>query len=368
MRKILVIGMTSIAGGVESFLMNYYRRLNKTHVLFDFLCPSVEKIAYADEIEKSSNIYYIIPKTKNPFEHKRQLGVFFMGHKGEYDAVWANLNSLMNIDYLKIARKYGINHIIVHSHNSNNMGSTLQKVMHNLNRRHIEKIATDYWACSKNAAEWFYPKELLDRVRIIYNAIDIKKYAFDEVKRNHYRKENDLDDKKVIGHIGRLHFQKNQSFMLDVFKKLYSTDSSYRLILIGTGPDQKMLEDKVSALEIGNAVTFLGQQSDIAGWLSTFDLFLFPSLFEGLSIAGLEAQANGIPIVCSDTAIGEEGLINRNVKRLPLDLPIEKWSDEVDYSIGIGRLKKDDIADKFCERGFDIEREAQKLADFFERM
>ena len=368
MRKVLVIGMTPTAGGVESFLMNYYRRLNNTYVSFDFLCSSVDKIAYAEEIEVNSNIYYIIPKTKNPLKHKKQLEAFFVGHLGKYDAVWTNLNSLMNVDYLKIAGKYGINHIIVHSHNSNNMGGTLQRIIHNYNKKHIEKMATDYWACSKNAAKWFYPEELLGKVKIINNAIDVKKYAFNDAKRNYYREENNLANNKVIGHIGRLHFQKNQTFLLDVFKKIYSIDPSYRLILIGTGPDHKMLEDKVLALGMGDVVKFLGQQSDIAGWLSAFDLFLFPSLFEGLSIVGLEAQANGIPIVCSDTAIRDEGLINENVMRLPLDAPLQKWSEEIKILIESGRLERDDIADKFCDRGFDIDIEALKMAHYFEEM
>lgn len=365
MKKVLVIGMTSVAGGVESFLMNYYRRLNDRGVHFDFLCPSLNPIAYSDEINENSKIFYVIPKSKNPFSHRKQLEQFFFEHKGEYIAIWANLNSLINVDYLKVAKKLGVKTIIVHSHNSNNMGGLLQNILHNYHKANIANIATDYWACSKSAAEWFYPEGLLEKTVIVNNAISVGDYTYDITKRNEIRAKYGLEGKKVIGHIGRLHFQKNQKFILELFKELFVQDSSYRLLLIGTGPDRQMLEEKASELRIENRVLFLGQQNDIAGWLSSFDLFLFPSLFEGLSIVGLEAQANGIPIVCSESAIGDEGLISPNVKRLSLDAERSEWCSEVAAMIGNRRISSKEIQRDFRIHGFDIEQESEKIGKFF---
>lgn len=363
MKKILVIGMTSTPGGVESFLINYCLNKKMTDVQFDFLCPSENKIAYTEEIEKQGNVYYVVPKSKNMLLHKKQLKDFFKTYSKEYVAVWANLNSLMNVDYLKIAKKYGIKHIIVHSHNSSNMGGLLQKVLHMKNKFFIGKIATDFWACSIGAANWFYPNNL--PFKIIKNAIDVEKYEFDQLKREEIRNEYDLEGCKVIGHIGRLHFQKNQSRLLAIMQRLIQTDKSYRLVLIGSGPDQETLVEEVFQKGLVKYVIFAGEQKDIGGWLSAFDVFAFPSRFEGLSIVGLEAQANGIPIIASTNAINEEGLINSNVIRISLDNAIEDWCQAIEQSIEEERCEYSIIKERFRTKCFDIDVEVGKMSKFF---
>ena len=363
MKKILVIGMTSTPGGVESFLKNYCLNKKMTGIQFDFLCPSENKIAYTEEIEKQGNVYYVVPKSKNMLLHKKQLNDFFKTYSKEYVAVWANLNSLMNVDYLKIAKKYGIKHIIVHSHNSSNMGGLLQKVLHTKNKSFIGKIATDFWACSIGAANWFYPNNL--PFKIIKNAIDVEKYEFDQLKREEIRNEYDLEGCKVIGHIGRLHFQKNQSQLLEIMQRLIQMDESYRLVLIGSGPDQETLVEETSQKGLEKYVIFAGEQKDIGGWLSAFDVFAFPSRFEGLSIVGLEAQANGIPIIASTNAINDEGLINSNVIRISLDNSVEEWCHAIEQSIGEVRCEHSIIKERFRAKCFDIDVEVGKMSKYF---
>lgn len=363
MKKILVIGMTSTPGGVESFLINYCLNKNMTGIQFDFLCPSENKIAYSEEIEKQGNVYYVVPKSKNMFLHKKQLKDFFKTYSKEYVAIWANLNSLMNVDFLKIARKSGIKHIIVHSHNSSNMGGLLQKILHTKNKYFIGKIATEFWACSSGAAKWFYPNKLPSTV--INNAINVDKYEFDQLKRENIRKEYDLDGCKVIGHIGRLHFQKNQSQLLVIMYQLIQKDESYRLVLIGSGPDKEMLVREISQMGLEKYVIFAGEQKDIGGWLSAFDVFVFPSRFEGLSIVGLEAQANGIPIIASTNAINDEGLINSNVIRISLDNSVEEWCHAIEQSIGEVRCEHSIIKERFRAKCFDIDVEVGKMSKYF---
>ena len=363
MKKILVIGMTSTPGGVESFLINYCLNKNMTGIQFDFLCPSENKIAYSEEIETQGNVYYVVPKSKNMLLHKKKLKKFFKTNSKEYIAVWANLNSLMNVDFLKIARRYGIKHIIVHSHNSGNMGGFLQKILHMKNKYFIGKIATEYWACSIGAAKWFYPQNIT--ATIVKNAINVEKYAFDQFKREKIREEYDLDGCKVIGHIGRLHFQKNQSQLLTIMQQLIHADESYRLVLIGSGPDRETLIEETSQKGLEKYVIFAGEQKDIGGWLSAFDVFTFPSRFEGLSIVGLEAQANGIPIVASTKAINDEGLINSNVTRISLDSPIEVWCQSIKLSIKEERCEYSIIKEKFRSKCFDIDAEVEKMSKFF---
>ena len=366
MKSVLVIGMTSTPGGVESFLMNYCLNENMLNIKFDFLSPSEHKIAYAEELEKNGKVYYVVPKSKNPLLHKKQLREFFKRHSEEYVAVWANLNSLMNIDFLKYAKKNGVKHIIVHSHNSNNMGGKIQKIMHTINKQAIANIATDYWACASEAAKWFFPEELRDKVRIIKNAIKVNDFTFDQCKREKIRKEYNLENCKVVGHIGRLHFQKNQSFLLNILHKLIQNDDSYRLVLIGMGPDYEKLVEETANLKLNPYVQFVGQQRDIKGWLSVFDIFAFPSRFEGLSIVGLEAQANGVPIVASVDAINNEGMLNANVRRISLEKNIDDWCEVIVQSILEERIDTELVKQNFAEHHFDIDSEAKKLSDFFE--
>ena len=368
MVNVLIVGMTATPGGVESFLMNYCYNRNMIGVHFDFLVPSNEKAAYSKEICQHSNIYYIVPKRANPILHKKQLKAFFIKNIGTYSAVWANLNSLMNVDYLIAAKNVGVKRIIVHSHNSSNMGGSLQWLLHSFNKRRIGNIATDYWACSEGAKRWFYPPYLRSQVKIIRNAIDITSYLFDAQKRKQYRAELSMDGRRVIGHIGRLHFQKNQLFLLDIMKELVSEDDSYLLILIGIGPDEQKLRKRAMENGIESNVIFLGTQTNIGGWLSAFDVFVFPSFFEGLSIVCLEAQANGLPIVASTDAINDEGMINPNRHRLELNNNAEEWAEKIKQSIVEKRMPKDDVVKNFKQSHFEIDSEAAKLAKSFRDM
>ena len=368
MKKILIIGMTSTPGGVESFLKNYCMNDNFNDIQFDFLCPSIEEIAYTQEIKEKSKIFYIVPKRKNMLLHKKQLNGFFRVHACEYVAVWANLNSLMNVDYLLKAKKYGIGRLIVHSHNSNNMGGLIQKILHIQNRMRIHKIATDYWACSLEAAKWFYPENLLSHVNYIKNAIKVSDFVFCQAKRETYREKYKLDNCKVIGHIGRLHFQKNQEFLLSIMDELVKRDTSYRLLLIGSGPDCERLKSIVLEKKLEEYIIFLGQQRDIGGWLSAFDLFVFPSKFEGLSIVALEAQANGVPIVASTNAICEEGLLNSNVSRISLESNIDVWCSAIEEAVNSERISSQVIQNNFKKNNFDIDIAISKLKTIFEDM
>lgn len=271
----------------------------------------------------------------------------------------------MNIDFLRYAKKYGVSRIIVHGHNSNNMGGKVQKFFHAMNKCIIGNVATDFWACSTDAAKWFFPNKLRGKVCIIKNAIDVDKYSFDQCKRDKIRQDYNLEKCKVIGHIGRFHFQKNQMHLLLIMHKLIQKDDSYRLVLIGSGPDYKKLVEETIKLKLDPYILFAGQQSDIQGWLSAFDIFVFPSKFEGLSIVGLEAQANGLPIVASINAINVEGLVNTNVKRISLESNIDNWCNAISQHVNDGRITESIVKNIFVEKHFDIKSEVLGLSNFF---
>ena len=369
MKKVLVFGMTENPGGVESFLMNYYRNIDRTQLQFDFLCNSHNQVAYEDELVKlGASVYHITSRKENALKFRRELNSLFSEHAGDWDAIWVNVCSLANIDYLKIARRYGLRKRVIHSHNSENMDSFLRGILHKINMRRIENYATDFWACSNEAAKWFYNDKLLRKVIVIQNAIDVDKMRFDPEKRKTIREQLGVSDEvKVIGNVGRLHFQKNQEFILDVFSCYVKKQPESILVLIGQGEDGEKLKAKSRDLGIDDKVIFAGLQRDIPAWLSALDLFLFPSKFEGLSVAALEAQANGVPMLASDRVISPDTKVNDNFVFYGLENSPEMWSGKIDEVMSLEREKPEDISRRFSERGFDIREEAVRLRELFDK-
>lgn len=363
MNRILVFGMTENPGGVESVIMNYYRNIDRTKIQFDFLCNSYEKIAYEDEILKLGGKTIHFPaRSKDYFGYKRQLESFFKEHAKEYAAIWVNVCSLANIDYLKIAKKYGIKKRIIHSHNSQNMDGKLRGYLHQHNKKHIDTYATDFWACSEDAAKWFYDEPILKKCVLIHNAIDVDKMKFDPAARQKIRSQLGWEDCYILGNIGRLHFQKNQSFILDVFAELLQSKQGARLVLVGQGEDEEMLKGKISKLCIGDKVYMAGLQSNPSEWLSAFDLFFFPSLFEGLSVVAMEAQANGVPVLASKGVIPSEVVINKNFMLYDLKDGAEEWSRHILSMMElIKREEPVQIKKNFVAAGYEINHEKNRL-------
>lgn len=366
MKKILVFGMTENPGGVESVIMNYYRHIDRNKIQFDFLCNSYEKIAYEDEIlALGGKTFHFPARSKDYFGYRRSLNEFFKNHAKEYHAIWVNVCSLANIDYLVLAKKYGIPKRIIHSHNSQNMDGKLRGILHQRNKKRIVRYATDFWACSEDAAKWFYEEPICSEAVLIHNAVDVEKFEFDSVARDKIRKQLGWEDCFILGNIGRLHFQKNQSFAIDVFAELLKQEPNARLVFVGQGEDKVKLEEKIAELGLQDKVCLAGRQSNIAEWLSAFDLFLFPSLFEGLSVVALEAQANGIPTVASKGVIPEEVVLNDNFKLYDLADGAKAWStyaaDELETR---EREEFKQIKYNFMMAGYDIEHEKKR----FERL
>lgn len=367
MKKILVFGMTDKAGGVESVIMNYYRNIDRAKINFDFLCNN-EVVAYEDEIkELGGNIYKITARSKDIKKYKQDMKEFFKKHSNDYSTIWVNVCSLANIDYLKYAKKYGIKYRIIHSHNSQNMDSKLRGILHKINRILIKKYATDFWTCSKEAGEWFYNKKIINNEKylLVNNAIDTNKFKFNEEIRSEVRKELEVENKLVIGHVGRFHFQKNHTFLIDIFKKVSEKNKDAHMVLVGIGTLEDEIKKKVEDLNLKNKVTFLGQRKDVDKIMQAFDVLLFPSLFEGLPLTLIEAQANGMPILASKDVIPKEVKMSDNFTFVSLEDNSEKWADIL-LSQDLTNKSKENI-EKIKKRGFDIQEETKKITKYFER-
>lgn len=327
-QKILIFGMTANPGGVESVIMNYYRKLNKDKFLIDFLCIS-DTIAYEEEIINSgATIIKITPRRKNPIRFYRELRKIFK--ENNYDAVWVNTCDLSNVTYLRFAKKFKVKTRIIHSHNSANMSTFIRLMMHKFNRFLIGRLATHHWSCGKLASEWFYRKKIIESPshKIIKNAIDIEKFAYNQEIRDRVRHEMGLTDKIVIGHVGRFHFQKNHEFLIKVFKECHNKNPDTILLLIGQGEEEIKIKQLVLDYNLESSVIFLGARGDVNNIFQAMDIFLFPSLFEGLPVVMVEAQVSGLPIIAADT-ISQEARLTDKVKFLSLKNTEQNWAEFV---------------------------------------
>ncbi len=355
--------MTENPGGIESVIMNYYRHFDKNAIKLDFLCNSGH-VAYEDEIiSMGGKIYKITARSKNYKKYKHEINIFFKNHAKEYNAIWVNVCSLANIDYLKYAKKYNIPKRIIHCHNSQNMDSFLRGLLHRFNKLFLKKYATDFWTCSDEASLWFYNYKIINgnKYLLINNAIDCDKYAFDKNKRDKIRKELKIGDKVVFGNIGRLHFQKNQEFALKVFNEYLKINKNSVFLLVGDGEDKEKLEKLCLQYNISDKVKFLGIRNDIANLLQAMDIFLFPSLFEGFALSLIEAQASRIMIFTS-TNVKEEIKMSDSIYFMNLGNEKE-WAKEISNKYKNFNREKNKIYIK--ENGFDIKENVKKIEKLF---
>ena len=253
------------------------------------------------------------------------------------------------------AKKAGVKKIIMHSHASGIDGNhrVWKGVMHKLCRYFLKGIGTDFVACSNVAAKWMYPNISTNKIKYIYNGIDLEQFKFDYEKRLEIRSKLGLDGEMLIGHIGRYAYQKNHDFLLKVFRRVLDDNPIAKLILIGTGVLEEQIRYLAKQYHMEKNIIFYGASSCVEELLQAMDVFVLPSHFEGFPIVGVEAQANGIPVICSEQ-ITRELKVNKNVAFLPIGGDnIGCWKDKIlEFSIcqredAINRLKekKLDIAD-----------------------
>lgn len=281
------------------------------------------------------------------------------------------MNNLVNIDYLKLAKKYGMKRIIIHAHNTKLMETgikgKIRESIHQHNKKQLLKYATDFWACSQDAANWFYEKKISSKVRIIKNALREDDFSYKELNRSKLRKKYGLENKTIIGNIGRLNYQKNQSFLLDIFAQYLLLDKSAKLLLIGKGEEKKALKEKAKKLGIMSNVIFLGMIENVIPWYSVFDVFVFPSRFEGLGLVLLEAQANGIPVLATKDTIPTDVKVNKNLEFISLSKSAKYWAEEIKKDIDNNtRIKnKETIVTNFQKANYDIDLEAERVEKLF---
>lgn len=322
MKRILFVnGGPLHRGGIETFMMNVYRNIDNRKFRIDFAVRGGEHGVYDDEIiENGSEIFRLPLRSKHPIQYVYAL--YHILHENEFDIVHAQLDA-MNGLVLLVAKICKVPVRISHSHNTAPMTRNKIKIMiQALSRRMIMKYATTFWACSKAAGKWLYGSQPF---MVIHNAIDLPKYAFRPVCRRKLRNRLGLDDEVVLGFVGRLDYQKNPEFLLQLLSDSIRRGMNLAVICVGDGSESKKLKQIAKNSGIADRIKFVGNQRNIEDWYNAFDYFILPSRFEGLGIVAVEAQANGLTCLISNKVPEEVGL-SENVHMFPLSSTTE-WLD-----------------------------------------
>lgn len=355
--RILHIVQKMEAGGTQAFLMNLYRNIDRNKIQFDFLVEYEEKEFYDDEIiSLGGKIFYTnFRKTLNVIKFKKTLSTILKEHP-EYKIVHIHATAIGKI-CTDTAKKCGVKTIIAHTHN-NNAVRDWKYYPKILLRKLYTNGPTDFFACSEDAGRYTFKNK---KFTVIYNAIDINKFLFKQEVREDFRRELNIKDKFVIGNIGRLHEQKNQSFLIDVFYEIQKKKDDAILLIVGKGPLENELKEKVSNLGINNKVYFLGNRKDIERIYQGMDVFVLPSLFEGLGIVAIEAQVSGLPVIAS-TGVAKEANITDNIRNIDLNEPIDVWVE----AICKAKVKNRRSIEKIVKNSkFNIKNNAKFLQEFY---
>ena len=346
--KILEVGMGPCLGGIEVYFHNYYKKLS-SDFHFDFTDRD-GGLYFSEEYKANgSTIHHMPDFNRHPVKY------FFTLKKiikdGNYDAVHINMLSLANILPV-LAAQFTKVKVIIHSHNAGMPSGLARKVLHFINKPFVA-LADNRLACSEAAGKWMFGKKSFT---VIPNAIDLSVFSLNEEKRNEIRQKYNIGDSVLIGHVGRFAEQKNHAFLIDVFAELCRKSAKYKLMLVGEGELMEEIKQKVADAGLKDKVIFTGSVSNVQDYMQAMDVFVLPSLFEGLPVTGIEAQASSLPCVFSDR-ITKELKITDNVVFVPIE-DKTAWIKEIEQLTSTPRI---DNTAKLKESGYDIKNSIKLL-------
>ena len=351
-----------VGGGVEAVTINYYRNIDKNKVQRDFICDEDSTNIPYEEIEKMGGKVIIIPTYSKPFKYHKALKRVLK--EGNYKIIHSNINTL-SVFSLFAAKCAGVPVRIAHSHSTTNKKEKKKNLMKQVLRPFSKVFATDYMCCSELAGRWLFGNKEYDKgnVYLLNNAIDLDKFKYNESLRKKKRKELGIkDDTLVIGHIGRFVAQKNHDFLIDIFNEIHKKNNNSILLLAGQGPLMEDIKNKVKELNLDDSVKFLGQRNDANELYQAFDVFLLPSLYEGLPVVGVEAQASGLLCYLSDDMTKETKVIEIT-KFMSLNNTPEEWADSI--LDDVKKYKRIDTSKEMTAKNFNIKEEAKKLEEYY---
>ncbi len=356
--KVLVINTVRFKlNGISAVIKNYYQAMDKKNLQMDFVA--------IDEPSDEYRCFFVKNHLRCFVFYKKNIASYFckilnLCRKEKYDIVHIHGNSAnMAIELFAVALG-GVKVRIAHSHNT----ATMHPFMHNLLWPMFSKLCTTRLACGEDAGKWLYRDK---NFTVLNNGIQTKDYAFSEEKRNTVRKELGIqDDEILLGHVGNFIEQKNHSFLIDIFSEVHSENPKFKLLLISDGMLMPIIKDKVNSLGLDDAVIFLGKTLKVSEYLQGMDLFLLPSLHEGLPVVLVEAQAAGLICAVSNTVAKEADLTESSVF-LPIDT-VAPWTTVIEKLGYKKRNREEDSTNNIAlikEKGYDIEQNADKLRQIY---
>ncbi len=329
--RVLNVGMSTNYGGTESIIYEIYHHLDRNQIQFDFLNVYDKPLAKQEWLESlGARVFPLKLKRREGYlKYLKGIKSFYKKHAHDFDAVVCHVQCLDQIVMAKYAKKYGIKRVMIHLHNAN-YGIRPSKLAHLAiawNKRHCHRYVDAFLACSSLAAQWGFNHKDAQRALIVKNGIPIEAMKFDEEKRNHFRSLHSYENKnRVYGSAGRLDPQKNQTFLLEVYEKIFEMDPDARFVLLGRGPLEAGLRTIIEERGLSDVCLLISSIEDIGEFYSGIDCFVFPSKFEGLGMVLIEAQCSGLPCLATEGTIPKEAKISESVLFMPLDLGASAWA------------------------------------------
>lgn len=353
-------------GGAETMVMNYYRAIDKSKIQFDFMVHRQERGAYDDEIEAmGGRIFRMCPiYPQNLFRYQQMLKEFFDNHP-EHQILHSHMSELGYFAF-KEAIKHNVPVRICHAHSSPNFKiesfkEKLKVLPREILARGMRKLSTDFFVCSRIAGDWLFGKKNENKFIMMNNAVNASSFAYDKKTADKIKSEMKWKDKIVVGHVGRLIIPKNHTFLIDIFQQFHVKHPQSILVLVGDGDQRENICNKIKKLNLEDSIILLGFRSDTANLYKAFDIFVFPSLYEGLPVSLVEAQSAGLSCIVSNT-ISTQAQILSNYSILSLKDSPEIWVNEIEKHL---HDKRENTIANIRKAKFDIYSNAEWLTNFY---
>lgn len=347
-------------GGSQALVMNLYRHMDREQIQFDFVLDHPDRDDYAAEVRGLGGRIYTMPGFHgNVGEVRRAWDAFFTEHP-EYRVLHSHVRSYASL-YLPVAKKHGVK-TIIHSHSTSN-GSGLSSLVKLVMQYPLRDQADVLMSCTRAAGVWLFGEKACqsDRFFLLPNAVDVEKFQYNETVRREYRQVLGIEDKLVVGHVGRFHEAKNHGFLLESFARLLELRPDARLLLVGDGELRGEIEKKIAELGIGDSVLLTGNRSDVAELMQAMDLLAFPSKWEGLPVTVVEAQAAGLPCLISDRITRDVDL-SPLVRRLPID-SAQVWAKAMAEPAA-----RQNVGEEIADAGFNIGESVRRLSGLYNKL
>ena len=360
MIRILHVVSNMGCGGVQQMLMNYGRHAAREGIRFDFL---VTKPGLHDaEAAGGGGRIFRAPGFQHPAAYVRYVEELLAAHP-EYRIIEGH-NGMLQAFALGAAKRIGVPVRIAHAH-ATAIPTDAHTALKWPLRPMVRALSTHKWACCDRAGVFFFgERRWRSEGRIVRNAVDARRFAFDPAARRAMRLRMGWENRLVVGHVGRLCHEKNQARLLDIFAQIRRLRPDAVLALVGEGADEAMLRGRAARLGVSGAVCFAGMQEETAAWYGAMDVLVMPSRAEGLPLTAVEAQASGLPCLLS-TGITEEAALTGHVRFLPLSEEDARW---VEQAVSLAGMRREDGACAVIQAGYGIAGEAEKLAAAYMRL